>query len=336
MNAVIRQSGEFSSLLQRFFVERLLQQQNASPRTIESYRDTFRLLLNYAHHQLKKPPEKLTFDEFNSTLITNFLTHLETVRHNSIRSRNARLAAVHAFCHFVALQYPPALHVVQQILSIPAKRFEKPLMGFLSREEVQAILGAPDPTTWFGQRDRVLLAVMYNTGVRVSELTDILVADVTLTGVASVRLRGKGRKQRTLPLWEETIVEIRSWIHKQELNPQQPLLPNRYGGKMTRANVAERFALALTTAAKSCPQLLTRHISPHSMRHAVAMHLLQSGIHITLIALWLGHESTATTHGYTEADLSMKERALAAIQPPNIPETRYHPSDALLKFLESL
>lgn len=336
MNNAASQSNEFASLLQRFFIERLMQQQNASPRTVESYRDTFRLLLKFAQQRLNRPPEKLTFVEFNSALITDFLDHLETIRHNSIRSRNARLAAVHAFCHFVAMQYPPALYVVQQILSIPSKRFEKPLLGFLTREEVQALLVAPNPVTWFGQRDRAMLTLMYNTGARVSELTGILVADVTLTSVQWVRLRGKGRKQRTVPLWDETGSVIRAWISGQGLKPEQPLLPNRYGRPMTRANVAERFGLAVAIAGKTCPQLLTRHVSPHSMRHAVAMHLLQSGTDISVIAIWLGHESPMTTHGYVEADDAMKERALAAIQPPDVTTTRYHPSDALLKFLEEL
>lgn len=267
MNTAASQPNEFASLLQRFFIERLMQQQNASPRTVESYRDTFRLLLNFAQQRLKRPPEKLTFVEFNSALITDFLDHLETVRRNSIRSRNARLAAVHAFCHFVAMQCPPALHVAQQILSIPSKRFEKPLLGFLTREEVQALLAAPDPATWFGQRDRAMLLLMYNTGARVSELTGILVADVTLTGVQWVRLRGKGRKQRTVPLWDETGRGLCAWISNQGLKPEQPLLPNRYGRPMTRANVAERFGLAVAIAGKTCPQLLTRHVSPHSMRH---------------------------------------------------------------------
>lgn len=336
MSTAASQPNEFASLMQRFFIERLMQQQNASPRTVESYRDTFRLLLNYAQQRLKRPPEKLTFVEFNSALITDFLDHLETVRRNSIRSRNARLAAVHAFCHFVALQCPPALHVAQQILSIPSKRFEKPLLGFLTREEVQALLAAPDPATWFGQRDRAMFSLMYNTGARVSELTGILVADVSLTGVQWVRLRGKGRKQRTVPLWDETGRELYAWINHQGLKPEQPLLPNRFGRPMTRANVAERFGLAVAIAGKTCPQLLTRHVSPHSMRHAVAMHLLQSGIDISVIAIWLGHESPVTTHGYVEADDAMKERALAAIQPPNATATRYHSSDALLKFLEGL
>ncbi len=209
-------------------------------------------------------------------------------------------------------------------------------MGFFTREEVQALLAAPGPDTWFGQRDRALLTLMYNTGARVSELIGIFVADVTLTGAQWVRLHGKGRKQRTVPLWRETGSELCAWINNQGLKPEQPLFPNRYGRPMTRANVAERFGQAVAIAAKTCPQLLTRHVSPHTMRHTVAMHLLQSGVEISVIALWLGHESPATTHGYIEADDSMKERALAAIQPPNASATRYHPSDALLQFLEGL
>jgi len=336
MSPITSQPQEFASLLRRFFIERLMQQQNASPRTIESYRDTFRILLTYAQQQLHKPPEKFTLDEFNVTLITAFLDHLETARCNSIRSRNARLAAIRAFCHYVAMRCPQALQLAQQILSIPTKRFERPLLGFLSREEVHALLDAPDSGTWFGRRDHVLLLLLYNTGARVSEVIGIRVVDVTLAATPWVRLHGKGRKQRAVPLWCETATEIRAWIRDQGLQPEQCLLPSRHGGPMTRANVAERFTLALTTAAKSCPSLLKRHITSHSMRHTVAMHLLQSGVGITEVALWLGHESPVTTHGYVEADQAMKRRALAALKPPEIEGTFYHPSDSVLKFLESL
>lgn len=294
------------------------------------------MLLTYAQQRLHKSPEKFTLEEFDVALITGFLDHLETARHNSIRSRNARLAAVRAFYHFVAARCPSALRLAQQVLAIPAKRFEKPLLGFLSKEEVHALMGTPDPGTWFGRRDRLLFMLLFNTGARVSELIGIRNADVTLIGAPAVRLHGKGRKQRTVPLWRETAAEIRAWVRDQDLQPEQPLLPSRHGGPMTRANVAARFALAVAQAAKSCPQLAKRHVSPHSMRHTVAMSLLQAGVDITVIALWLGHESVVTTHGYIEADQSMKERALAAMHAPKIKQAFYRPSDSVLKFLESL
>jgi len=336
MNTLLNNSAEFSLLVQRFFLERLMQQRNVSPRTVEAYRDTFRLLFSYAEQRLHRPPARLTLSDFDADLVLGFLDHLESVRHNCIRSRNARLAAVHSFSRYLALQCPPALHLVQRILAIPLKRFEKPMLGFMSREEIRAVLGAPDPDTWFGQRDRTLLQVLYNTGARVSEVIGIRIEDVTVDGAPCVRLHGKGRKQRTVPLWKETATQIRKWLQHQDGQANQPLLPNRHGEPMTRANVAERITLAVRRAAIECPQLCDRHITPHSLRHTVALHLLQSGVDITVIALWLGHESPVTTHGYVELDMAMKERTLKALSPPSTKKARYHPPDALLKFLQGL
>lgn len=336
MNALLNNPAEFAVLLQRFFAERLIQQQNVSPRTVAAYRDTFRLLLGYAERKLGKQPVKLTLGDFNATLVLDFLAHLETERHNSIRSRNARLAAVLAFARYVALQCPPALHLAQQIRAIPMKRFEKPMPGFLSRTEIRALLVAPDANAWCGRRDRILLALLYNTGARVSELIGVRVDDVTLEVTPMLRLHGKGRKQRTVPLWKETAAEVRHWLQYAGLRAEQPLVPGRHGLPMTRTNVAERVALAALAATKQCPQLEGRNVSPHTLRHTTAMHLLQSGVDITIIALWLGHESPSTTHGYVEADLAMKERALAAVSPPGTKHARYKPTDALLKFLDSL
>lgn len=217
------------------------------------------------------------------------------------------------------------------------KRFEKPLLGFLSVEEVQCLLAAPDSITWWGRRDRLLFALLYNTGARVSELISIRVADVTLeAGTPAVRLHGKVRKQRTVPLWKETAAQIRQWLQYAQLREDQPLVPNRYGQVMTRSNVAERLALAVAIATEQCPQLARRTIPPHTLRHSTAMHLLQGGVDITVIALRLEHESPVTAHGYIKADLTMKERALAAINPPQIKQARYRPPDSLLKFLEAL
>lgn len=336
MSILHSSESEFSALVQRFFVERLIQQQNASAQTVKAYRDTFRLLLTYAERSLSKSPATMSLEQFNCSLIIGFLDYLETERHNSIRSRNARLAAIRAFAHYVALQCPEALRIAQQILAIPSKRYEKPLLGFLSREEMQSLLNAPNSATWYGQRDRIMLAVLYNTGARVSELIRIRMDDIILDGAANVRLHGKGRKQRTVPLWKETAMQIRGWAKYQSLQPDQPLLPTRYGKPMTRSNVAERLSLAVETAAHDQPQLQDRNISPHTIRHTTAMHLLQAGVDISVIALWLGHESPITTHGYIEADLSMKERALATIQPREVSTPRYNPSDKLLKFLEGL
>ncbi len=328
--------SKFATLLQRFFIERLMKQKNVSPQTVAAYRDAFRLLITYLEKQLKKPPDALSLSDLDSKAILSFLDSLETERGNSIRSRNARLAAVRSFMRFVAMHSPPALLLSQQILAIPMKRFEKPLLDFLSLDEIQALLKAPDPQTWFGRRDRLLLQVLYNTGARVSELTNIRVNDLSFDGAPCVRLHGKGRKQRTLPLWKETAALVRVWIAAECLQPDDFLLPNRQHRRMTRCNVCERLALAVSIASSQCPSLLRRNISPHTVRHATAMHMLQSGLDITIIALWLGHESPVTTHGYVEADLLLKERALASVDPPKAKSPRYRPPPAILKFLEGL
>lgn len=327
---------EFSSLLQKFFVDRLTRQKNVSQATIAAYRDSFRLLLCYAEQQLGKAPSRLTLSDFNANLVLAFLDFLESDRKNSIRSRNARLAAVHSFARYACLQCPQAINILQQILAIPMKRFEKRLVSCLSRDEMQALLSAPNPNTLCGFRDRLLLAILYNTGARVSEAIGIRVSDVNLDGSPCIRLRGKGRKQRTIPIWKNTASDIRSWIKSQSLKPDQPLLPNRDGTAMTRSNVSERLAIAVSKATMQCPQLKRHHITPHSIRHATALHLLQSGIDITVIALWLGHESPTTTHIYVELDLAMKERVLAAITPVKTKRARFKPSDSLLSFLENL
>lgn len=336
MNSPLDDPAEFAALLQRFFAERLLQQQAVSARTVAAYRDAFRLFFAYTEQQLGKPPARLTLRDFNAELILGFLAHLEAERGNAVRSRNARLAAMRAFTRYVAVQCPPALLVTQRVLAIPMKRFDKPLIGFLSREEMQAILSAVDPMTWCGRRDQVLLKLLYNTGARVSELIGIRVRDLELDVTPSVRLRGKGRKQRTVPLWKDTCTEIRRWLELAGLSDEHPVLPNRWGKPMTRSNVADRIAQAVAKASPRCRSLAGRTISPHTLRHTTAMHLLQAGVDLTVIALWLGHESPVTTHGYVEADLAMKERALAAIAPPNTRQKRFHPTDALLRFLQAL
>jgi site-specific recombinase XerD len=337
MNSILCKPSEFSSLLQRFFTDRLLQQRNASPRTIAAYRDAFRLFFKYAEKQHKKSASQFTLNDFTATVVLEFLAYLEADRRNTIRSRNSRLTAFRSFARFIALQCPPAINNAQQVLAIPTKKFEKPMLGFLSREEVRALLIAPEASSWSGQRDRVMFTVLYNTGARVSELLDLHVADVRLAGgCSSVLLHGKGRKQRTVPLWKETATLIRQWIQKQSLTPDRVLLPNRRGARMTRSNVAERLALAVVAATPACPTLKGRQITPHTFRHSTAMHMLQSGVDITVIALWLGHESPVTTHGYLEADLEMKRRAIDAVNPPRSGRNRYKPSDSLLGFLESL
>lgn len=325
------------SLLQQFFTERLMQQRHASPCTIAAYRDCFRLLLLFAERRLSKRPANLMFQDFNATFILDFLEHLEKERKNSIRSRNARFAAIRAFLHYSAAKEPSVLALTQTVLAIPMKRFERPLVGFFSREQIQAILDGPDPDTWSGRRDRVMLATLYNTGARVSELINLHIADVSLESSPSVHIFGKGRKERHVPLWMSTAKQIKRWLKQEKpRGAEQPLFPNRKNGWLTRTSVAERLQLAVQKAATKYPELNRRKISPHLFRHSIAMHLLQAGVDITVIALWLGHESTATTHIYVEADLAMKEKALKNLEAPQSKSLRYRPRDSVLAFLRDL
>ncbi len=329
-------SPSFPALVQTFFTEYMVEQRALSPNTVATYRDAFVLFLSFAQSQSGKTPERLALVDITPELILAFLEHLEHERHNTVRSRNARLAALRAFLKFASHRDVSSLHAIERALSVPVKRFERALIGFLSREEIRAIIGTPG-TSWVSQRDHLLLGLLYNTAARVSEMIRITVADVVLDGAPCVHLHGKGRKQRTLPLWHSTGKEIRAWLR---LNPQlgaaDPLLPNRVGQPMTRANVTQRLALAVQAAAKHHPALAKRQISPHSVRHTAAMHLLQSGVEPSVIALWLGHESPATTHMYVEANLAMKERALAKLQEPDCKVRRYRAPDTLLEFLQTL
>ena len=326
----------FAALAQAFFAEHLTQQRAMSPGTVASYRDAFVLFLDFAERQLHKQPTLIRLEEITPALILSFLDHLERDRGNAVRSRNARLAALRAFLKFAAHRDVGALHVVEQALGVPMKRFERPMVGFLSREEMLAIIGK-STASWTSQRDHLLLTMLYNTGARVSEIIGVLLADVVLDGAACVHLHGKGRKQRTVPLWRSTVKAIRAWLR---LNPKlarsSALLPNRDGKPMTRSNVTQRLDLAVKSAASVYPNLTNRHVSPHTIRHTTAMHLLQSGVDISVIALWLGHESPTTTHQYVEADLAMKERALARLQEPDAAVRRYRAPDSLMEFLKTL
>ena len=327
----------FPTLLQRFFVEYLGHQRAVSPRTIAAYRDTFRLLLSFAEASIGKSPTALALVDLDARLILGFLDHLEKERNNGARSRNARLAALRSFLKYAAHYDLTALSVIEQALAIPMKRFDRPVLGFLSRQEMQAILDAPDPRTWAGQRDRALFSLMYNTGARVSEAIGLRVGDVIIDGTTTARLYGKGRKERSMPLWRSTVTLIRGWKRQLEhAGDDNFLFPSRGGERMARSNVTQRLDLAVSAAAERHPQLTRRSISPHTIRHTTAMHLLQSGVDITVIALWLGHESPATTHMYLEADLSMKERTLNRLQPVGASPGRYRPPDQLMRFLQNL
>ena len=266
-----------------------------------------------------------------------FLDHLERQRHNSVRSRNARLAALRSFLKFAGHRDVTSLQVIERALGVPVKRFERPMFGYLTREEMLAVIGEPGDS-WLSQRDHALFLLMHNTGARASEIIGIKVGDVVLdASAACVHLHGKGRKQRSVPLWQTTVKALRAWLRANpEFMSVAPLLPNRNGGEMTRANVTLRLALAVQHATETQLTLAKRKVSPHTIRHTTATHLLQAGVDISVIALWLGHESPATTHYYVEADLTMKERALAKLHEPDVKIQRYRAPDSLLDFLKTL
>jgi site-specific recombinase XerD len=337
MRDPVQPPPSFPTLVQTYFAEYLTEQRALSPRTVAAYRDSLVLFLQFAEAHLAKAPVSLTLAEITPQLITDFLTHLEEQRHNCVRTRNARLAALRSFLKFAAHRDLSSLPIAERALGIPLKRFERPHFGYLSREEVLAVIEAP-PDTWTGRRDHVLFQMLYNTGARVSEILRVNVEDVVLDDhAACVHLHGKGRKQRSVPLWRVTVRTVRAWIRQNpNLAPQSPLLPNRSGSAMTRTNVSLRLAAAVATASDTFPGLANRSISPHTIRHATAMHLLQAGVDISIIALWLGHESPVTTHQYVEADLAMKERALARLHEPDTELKRYRAPDSLMEFLRTL
>ncbi len=336
MREVHRDPPSFAALVQQFFTEYLVAQRAVSPQTVACYRDAMTLFLSFASQQLRKPSTAMQLTDLTPELILKFLTHLERERHNSVRSRNLRLTALRAFLKFAGRRDVTAMHAIERAMAVPMKRFERPMLGHLTRPEMIAVLGKPG-AEWTSQRDHLLLTLIYNTGARVSEIVGVRVADVVLDGAACVHLHGKGRKQRAVPLWKSTAAAIRAWLHANpQLRGPAALLPNRSGHPMTRCNVAQRLALAVDRAATEHPSLTTRRVSPHTLRHTTAMHLLQSGVPFNVIALWLGHESTNTTHRYVEANLAMKEKALARLDAPDIKLKRFQPTDALLKFLQAL
>jgi site-specific recombinase XerD len=326
----------FPALVQEFFTQYLTMQRALSPRTVACYRDAITLFLRFAAPHLGKAPTSIRLTDISSELILKYLAHLEHDRHNSVRSRNLRLTALRSFLKFAGRRDVTALHTVERAMAVPMKRFDRPMLGHLTREEVVAVLAQPG-SAWTSQRDHLLFTLLYNTGARVSEIIDARVADVVLDGAACVHLHGKGRKERSVPLWKSTAAAIRTWLHANpELRSHSALLPNRCGQPMTRCNVAQRLALAVDRAGAEHPSLKSKRVSPHTLRHTTAMHLLQSGVPFNVIALWLGHESTNTTHCYVEANLQMKEQALARLEAPGIKPTRFRATDDLMKFLQTL
>jgi site-specific recombinase XerD len=323
-------------LLEAFFVERLQRQRQASAHTIAAYRDAFRLLLGFAEKHLGKPPSDLLLADIDAPLIGAFLDHLEKERGNGACTRNARLAAIRSFFRFAALREPAHAALIQRVLAIPQKRFDHDLVTFLTRPEAEALLAAPDRKTWLGRRDHMLLLVAVRTGLRVSELTGLRIEDCVLDTGAHVRCLGKGRKERCTPLDRETAGVLRAWIKDAAAAPSDVVFPSRRRGRLSTDAVERLLAKHLATAARVCATLARKKVTPHVLRHTTAVHLLEAGVDRAVIALWLGHESVETTQIYLDADLAMKERALARTAPPRVGRQRFRPKDSLLAFLESL
>jgi integrase/recombinase XerD len=322
--------------LQAFFTERLIGQRHASPHTIAAYRDTLRLLLGFASRCLRREPCQLDISDLDAPLIAAFLAHLETERGNSVRTRNARLATIHSLYRYAAHRHPEHAEDIQRVLAIPPKRADRALVTFLDQDEIDALLGAPDRSTWTGRRDHALLVLAIQTGLRASELTGLDCGDLRLTTGAHVSCRGKGRKQRITPLTAITVAVLRVWLNERAGHRDDPLFPTIRGGRLSRDGLERRLAKYVAIATGRCPGLDQKKVTLHTLRHTAAMQLLHAGVDTTVIALWLGHERVDTTQIYLHADMALKERALARTKPPDAKPGRYRPPDALLAFLEAL
>jgi site-specific recombinase XerD len=326
----------FPILLERFFTERLMRHKHVSPHTIASYRDTFCLLLRYAQSSLHKGPSQLILPDLDATLIAAFLDDLQTSRGTSARSRNVRLAAIHSFFRYAALEAPEHSGLIERVLAIPAKRYERAPIAYLTPVESEALLAAPDLSTWLGRRDRTLLLVALQTGLRVSELIGLRWQDVTLETGAHVRCQGKGRKERCTPLRKEAVTALRAWQREQVQGSLAIVFPSTRGGTLSRDAVADLLKKHLVQARQQCPSLVDKDITPHGLRHSAAMALLHSGVDCAVIAMWLGHESMDTTQIYLHASLELKQQALDRTTPLSEAHARYRPDDALLAFLKGL
>jgi site-specific recombinase XerD len=322
--------------LQAFFTDRLTKQLHASPRTIASYRDTLRLLLRFAHDRTGTVPSALDWDDLDEPLIAAFLEHLETDRHNSARTRNLRLTAIRSLFRYASLRHPEHAAVIARVLSIPAKRFDRRTVTYLTSEETSALIDAAPQDRWEGRRDRAMLTLAVHAGLRVSELIAVDCAEVALGTGAHVRVEGKGRKQRAVPLTKDAQAVLSVWLHERHGQPQDPLFPTRTGRRLTRDAVERRVATHVATAAQRCPSLAGKRVHPHVLRHSCAMSLLQAHVDSTVIALWLGHADTSSTQQYIHADMTIKERALALLTPPAVAPGRYTPTDDILAYLDSL
>jgi site-specific recombinase XerD len=322
--------------LQAFFTDRLFSQRGASPHTVAAYRDTYRLLLAFAAERTRKQPCHLDIGDLDAPLVGAFLEHLERDRHNSVRTRNNRLAAIHSLFQYAALRHPEHAASVQRVLAIPVKRFERNLVTYLTEEEAEALLAACDRTTWTGRRDHAMVMLAIQAGLRISELAGLTVADVLLSTGAHVHCVGKGRKERRTPLVPATVAVLRAWLIERRGSLSDPLFPTSTGRPLSRDAIEHRVALYVSKAVDSCPSMHSKHVTAHTLRHTAAMRLLLAGVDVTVIALWLGHEQVSTTTVYLHADMGQKERAIARVNPPATKPGRYRAPDAVLAFLEAL
>lgn len=328
--------SDVAPTLQAFFSDRLARQRQVSPQTVASYRDTLRLLLCFVQETTGKSPSDLDWNDLDESAISAFLAHLETERHNSPRTRNLRLTAIRSLFRYAALRHPEHAEVIQRVLAIPAKRFEKKTVSYLTAEEATALADAPDPTRWEGRRDRALLILALLTGLRVSELTSLDCGDVMLGTGAHVRCEGKGRKQRAVPLAAPAKRILATWLAERAGAPGDPLFPTRTGRRLSRDAIERQVATHSAVAAQTCPSLLGKGLHPHVLRHSCAMSLLQARVDVAVIALWMGHADIRSTDAYIHADMTIKERALALTTPPAVRPGRYKPPDRVLAFLEGL
>ena len=325
----------FGALLQTFFTDHLVAHRRVSPQTVSSYRDTFRLLLRFLHEKTGVAPSELRIEDLNATMILSFLDDLERCRGNCVRSRNVRLAAIRSFFRFAVFWVPESIAVATPVLAIPTKKADQKLVGYLTREEVEAILASPDRSTRLGRRDYAMFLTLYNSGARVSEMTALKPCQVAFGQRAFLLLHGKGRKEREIPLWRKTARTLKSWLQESP-NDRVTVFPNARGGPLSSDGISYLLRKAVRRATVECPSLETKRVTPHILRHTTAMHLLQSGVDLAVIALWLGHESIETTHIYLEADLATKERALQSLATVGTSAQRFKADDSLMAFLATL
>ena len=323
-------------VLERFFTQRLMQQRQASPHTISSSRDTFRLLLVFTQQRLRKPPSRLALTDIDAPLIVAFLAEMEQSRGIAPRSRNLRLTAIRSFFQYAAFEAPAQSAQIQRVLAIPGKRYTRAVVSFLTRPEVDALLATPDQRTWSGRRDHAFLLTAVQTGLRLSELTGLQQQDVTLGTGAHLRVMGKGRKERCTPLSKQTVAVLQAWLREPARGDTHTLFPNARGGRLSADGVQYILAKHTAVACQTCPSLQQKRVTPHVLRHTMAMELLQAGVDLAVIALWLGHESVETTQIYLQANLALQEEILAKTTPPEGKPGRYRPDDQLLAFLKSL